>query len=149
MHLSIFSRSISLEASVTAKPDVNIRSEKGPINNEVRIKFKFISAHRFTLFTGNNLNFFLLFHYNVKDKATTGKKWITQFQSFVRCLGQKKNRDLSNIFQPCALAKKKPSKPLQWNAQEGDALHCFAISWVIGIRGDFTSWEKLWSCKGG
>lgn len=47
-----------INASVTAKPGGNIKCEKGPINNQARIKFKFISAHRVTLFTGTNLNFF-------------------------------------------------------------------------------------------
>lgn len=50
-----------INASVTAKPGGDSQCENGPVNNLVRIKFKFISAHRCTLFTGNNLNVFFYF----------------------------------------------------------------------------------------
>lgn len=58
-------------------------------------------------FTGTILNFFLLFHYNLKDKVTTGKKFVTTILSLGWYLGQTRYRDLSNTSWPCALAKKK------------------------------------------
>lgn len=68
----------------------------------------------------SNLNFFfLMLHCNGKDSSTTGKKFITKLLS----LGQKRNRDLSNITQPWV-------KNLNLKKQTNPTNPCSEMCWM-------------------